>query len=142
MGVEAGEVDMIRLPTFQERAKIATPNKAVTLLGVSPFSSNRNVMAKVQDTSCEVGCQALQPQSTRKTIVSKCVVCHGDFEQERKKGRRLKCCKVCLVDGRKKYYAMQDAKRRKPKKPKVVTLCVVCGSECKSKKSKMNTFVF
>ena len=51
MGVGAGEVDMIRLPTFQERAKIATPNKAGTLLGVSPFSSVRNVMAKVQDTS-------------------------------------------------------------------------------------------
>lgn len=42
---------MIRLPNFQERAKIATPNKAGTLKGVSPFSSVRNVMAKVQDTS-------------------------------------------------------------------------------------------
>ena len=42
---------MIALPKNLQGSKIATPNKAVTLKGVLPISSARNVMAKVKDTT-------------------------------------------------------------------------------------------
>ena len=72
---------MIRLPTLQERAKIATPNKAGTLLGVSPFSSVRNVMAKVQDTSCD----APDARSVRKYKTIPCKGCGGPVRTSLKK---------------------------------------------------------
>ena len=42
---------MIALPNYMLSDKIATPNKAGTLKGVSPISSTRNVMVKVKDTA-------------------------------------------------------------------------------------------
>lgn len=42
---------MIALPSYLLSSKIATPNKAGTLKGVSPISSTRNVMVKVKDTA-------------------------------------------------------------------------------------------
>jgi hypothetical protein len=42
---------VIALPNYMLSDKIATPNKAGTLKGVSPISSNRNVMVKVKDTA-------------------------------------------------------------------------------------------
>lgn len=41
---------MIALATWCAPSKITTPNEAGTSLGVSPISSNRNVMVKVKDT--------------------------------------------------------------------------------------------
>ena len=114
MGVGAGEVNMIRLPTFQERAKIATPNKAGTLLGVSPFSSVRNVMAKVQDTSSFIeAARAIHGDRydySRTDYVGSgkpiTIICkkHGAFvlaEAQSHYGKKQCGCKPCTTEKRK-----------------------------------------